>query len=261
MCCTLFLLFVVAHARACLQNVCLPRHSCQHPSWAHLRDGFPVCGAHVSTVSAVPARGSRRAGQAPGRRRAPAGGRERASGADTELREPPARSSSSEIPRCPWGGRFCLHGRPGCLRLGDAAAAGSPASLPRPPPHAPARRAFGRGLCVLCVAESRGRGASPAARCFQSRTRRKAPYQDKSPRRRRRPLPPARPRGRWEALALPLAAFIAPVASPNQLTLRAPSAGAGSGCAARARRLPGGLRLSWPYRLAGAQVPSQLRRQ
>ncbi|XP_066059403.1 basic salivary proline-rich protein 4-like [Chamaea fasciata] len=67
-----------------------------------------------------------------------------------------------------------------------------PCRGPRPsPPTAPApsRLLFGRGLCVLCVAECRGRGASPAARYFQSCTRRKAPYQDKSPRRRHPPAP------------------------------------------------------------------------
>lgn len=43
-----------------------------------------------------------------------------------------------------------------------------------------------RALRALC---RRARGASPAARYFQSRTRRKVPYQDKSPRRRHPPAP------------------------------------------------------------------------
>lgn len=103
----------------------------------------------------------------------------------------------------------------------DPGPAKAAAACAAPGPPAPFRPVVGRGLCVLCVAECRGRGASPAARYFQSCARRKAPYQDKSP--RRHPPAPARPRGRWEALAPPMAAFIALVASASDLTLRAPS--------------------------------------
>lgn len=58
-----------------------------------------------------------------------------------------------------------------------------------------------------------------------------------------------------------MAAFITLVASPNDLTPHAPSAGAGSGRGARPRSLPRGLWVSWPYRLEGAEVPSYLRLQ
>lgn len=77
-----------------------------------------------------------------------------------------------------------------CVAGRDAPGWQIPAETPAPlAAPAPSRLVFGRGLCVLCVAECHGRGASPAARYFQSRTRRKAPYQDKSPRRRHPPAP------------------------------------------------------------------------
>lgn len=168
----LFLLYVVAHACACLQNACLARHSCQHPFRAHLRDDLPVCDvrlpAHVSTVCAVhaeAAQGSRRARQGPGRRRAPVSGRGQAGGADTELREPPACSSRRGIPRCPCGGCFCLRGRPGCPRMGDPAGGGKPripAETPAPPP-APGSLPPGfwaRALRALCRQAPRPRSQS-----------------------------------------------------------------------------------------------------
>lgn len=157
------------------------------------------------------------------------------SGAHTELREPPVCSS-----RIPCGGCFCLRGRPGSCWNGMPRSPAQTPGCPRPP--APSRRVFARGLCVLCVAQRRGRGAFPVPPLGISRAalggRRR--IRIRVPAAATRPLPPARPRGRWEALAPPTAAFVTLVASPNDSTLGAPSADASTGCGARPPGCPVG---------------------
>lgn len=140
----------------------LPSHT--HPGPIRVM----VFPSAMSTGRAGAVRGSRRAGQGPGRRGAPGSGHG-APGATGPLQQPRDRAPCPPLPAWPAG----------------TAPVGDPASLQRPPAPRSLPPGVGRGLCVLCVAERRGRGASPAAPCLQSRARRKAPYQDKSPRRRR----------------------------------------------------------------------------
>lgn len=153
--------------RACRTCVCPGTAAIPHPSRAHPRHGFPVRDEHGARRGR-PGVPPCRAGQGPGRRGAPGSGHG-APGATGPLQQPRDRAPCPPLPAWPAG----------------TAPVGDPASLQRPPAPRSLPPGVGRGLCVLCVAERRGRGASPAAPCLQSRARRKAPYQDKSPRRRR----------------------------------------------------------------------------
>lgn len=202
------MLFVVAHARTCLQNVCLPRHSCQHPSWAHPRDDLPACDvhlpAHVSTVRAVhaeTAQGSRRARQGPGRRRAPASGRGRAGGADTELFQ---QARDSALPA--W--RLLLPAWPAGMppdgRSRRRRKAPHPSRNPRPPaaPSRPLPPAWFLGEGSVCFVLPSAAAAEPVPPLGISRAALggKRRIRIRVPAAATRPLPPVRPRGggrRW----------------------------------------------------------------